>query len=205
VNGAAEPPRERPGRVAWLVLAYRLPARPGLKATIRRRLAAAGAVNLANAVAAVPASPAAERSFRRLRSIIGEAGGSAQVLRAAVIEGGAGLAGAFNAARDQEYGKVIAGCADLVGEIGDLTAAGCFRYADLAEKDAELNRLSARYEATRALDVLGAPGAGQAQSALATCRAVLDTFARRVDQAETASAAEPRSRWPASRLPAPSH
>jgi hypothetical protein len=196
VNGAAEPPRERPGRVAWLVLAYRLPARPGLKATIRRRLAAAGAVNLANAVAVVPATPAAERSFRRLRSIIGEAGGSAQVLRAAVVEGGAGLAGAFNAARDQEYGKVIAGCGDLAGEIGDLTAAGCFRHADLGEKDAELTRLSARYEAIRALDVLGAPSAGSARSALATCRAALDDLARRMDQAETASLTGPASTPP---------
>jgi hypothetical protein len=188
VNGPAEPQRERPGRVAWLVLAYRLPAKPGLKATIRRRLAVAGAVNLANAVAVVPASPAAERAFRRLRSMVGEAGGSAQVLRAAVIEGGADLAGAFNAARDEEYGKVVAGCRAVVGEIGDLTAAGRFRYADLGEQDAELTRLAARYEAIRALDVLGAPGAGQARSALAACRAALDDFARRMDQAETASA-----------------
>ncbi len=73
--------QRRAGSAAWLVLAYRLPARPGLKATIRRRLAATGAVNLANAVAAVPASPAAERAFRRLRSMIGEVGGSSQVVR----------------------------------------------------------------------------------------------------------------------------
>ncbi len=192
MNGAVLPAADRPGRVAWLVMAYRLPTRPGLKATIRRRLAATGAVYLANAVAAVPASPAAERAFRRLRSIIGEAGGSAQVLRAAAIEGGADLAGAFNAARDQEYGEVITGCGDVMGEIEDLTAAGRFRYADLGQPDAELTRLSTRYEATRALDALGAAGAEQARSALATCRAVLDDFARRVDQAETiASLAEP--------------
>jgi hypothetical protein len=187
MNGPAEPVADRPGRVAWLVLAYRLPARPGLKATIRRRLAASGAVYLANAVAAVPASPAAERAFRRLRSMIDEAGGSAQVLRAAAIEGGADLARTFNAARDQEYGQVITGCGGLAGEIEALTAAGCFRYADLASSDAELTRLSARYETTRALDALGSASAGQARSALAACRTVLDDFARHVDQAEAAS------------------
>ncbi len=193
MSSAAEPLADRPGHVAWLVLAYRLSTRPGLKATIRRRLAATGAVYLANAVAAVPASPAAERSFRRVRSMIGEAGGSAQVLRAAVIDGGADLAGAFNAARDQEYGEVITGCGNVMGEIEDLTAAGRFRYADLGQQDAALTRLSTRYEATRALDAFGAASAEQARSALATCRAVLDDYARRVDQAETASLTGPTS------------
>ena len=186
MNGGAEPAPDCPGRVAWLVLAYRLPARTGLKASIRRRLVTTGAVYLANAVAAVPVSPAAERAFRRLRSMIGEAGGSAQVLRAAVIAGGEDLTGAFNAARDHEYGEVITACGIVAGEIEDLTAAGRFGYADLGEKDAELTRLSMRYEAIRALDVLGAVGAGQARSALAACRAAFDDFARRADQAETA-------------------
>ncbi len=201
MNGAAEPMGDRPGRAAWLVLAYRLPARPGLKATIRRRLAATGAVYLANAVAAVPASPAAERVFRRLRSMIGEAGGTAQVLRAAVIEGDAHLAGTFNAVRNQEYSEVITGCDDVERAIADLTAAGRFRYADLGEHDAELTRLSARYETTHALDALGAASAGQARSALASCRAVLDDFARRVDQADSASLTGPASSRSASSSP----
>ena len=76
----------RPRRVTWLLLAYRLPANSGMKAAVRRRLTAI------------------ERSIRRtrsrpcrrprppngpsagLRSMIGEAGGSAQVLRAEAIE-----------------------------------------------------------------------------------------------------------------------
>ncbi len=77
----------RPRRVTWLLLAYRLPANSGMKAAVRRRLTAIGAVYPANAVATLPATPAAERAFRRLRSMIGEAGGSAQVLRAEAIEG----------------------------------------------------------------------------------------------------------------------
>ena len=77
----------RPGRIAWFVLAYRLPASSGLKATIRRKLTAMGAVYPVKAVAALPASSAAERSFRRRRKMIGEGGGSAQVLHAEAIEG----------------------------------------------------------------------------------------------------------------------
>jgi len=50
-------PRQDP--VTWLVLAYRLPAHSGLKAVIRRRLTAIGAVYPVNSIAALPASPVA--------------------------------------------------------------------------------------------------------------------------------------------------
>jgi hypothetical protein len=182
MNGEAGPAPGRPTRVSWLILAYRLPARPGLTGTIRRRLAATGAVYLANAVAAAPASPAAERAFRRLRSLIGEAGGSAQVLRAAAIEGGANLVGAFNAAREQEYAEIVTGCRDLAAAIEDITAACRFRDCDLREMDAALTRLSGRHDAIRARDTLGAANAEAALFALASCRALLDDLARRVDQ-----------------------
>jgi len=48
----------RRGPMTWLVLAYQLPPRSPLTATIRRRLTAAGAVYPANAVAVLPASAA---------------------------------------------------------------------------------------------------------------------------------------------------
>jgi hypothetical protein len=182
MNGEAGPAPERPARVSWLILAYRLPARPGLQATIRRRLAGTGAVYLANAVAAAPASPAAERAFRRLRAMIGEAGGSAQVLRAAAIEGDANLVGAFNAAREQEYAEIITGCGDLVAAVENMTAAHRFRDCDLREQDAALTRLSGRHDTIRARDTLGADNAEAAHSALASCRALLDDLARHVDQ-----------------------
>ena len=37
-------PVSRPGRVTWLLLAYRFPPNSGLKSTVRRRLTAMGAV-----------------------------------------------------------------------------------------------------------------------------------------------------------------
>ncbi len=181
------PAATRPGRGAWLILAYRLPARPGLKVTVRRRLTAIGAVFPVNAVAAVPASPAAERALRRLRSTIGEAGGSAQVLRAEVIEGAPDLATAFNAAREHEYAEIITGCADVVAGIEALCAAGHFRYGDLGDKDAELKRLCLRNDAIRARDIFGAANAEAAVSSLARCRTRLDGFAARVYREDAAS------------------
>ena len=141
----------------------------------------------ANAVAALPASPAAERAFRRLRSMIGEAGGSAQVLRAEVIEGAADLVAAFNVAREQEYAEIIAGCDRIIAGIEALAAAGQFRYRDLGDKDAELKRLSMRTETIRARDTLDAANAESALATLARCRAALDDFAARVYQTDTAS------------------
>jgi hypothetical protein len=177
----------QPGRGAWLVLAYRLPATHGLKVTIRRRLTAIGAVFPANAVAALPASPAAERALRRLRSLIGEAGGSAQVLRAEVIEGAPDLAAAFNKAREREYAEIIAGCGKILAAIEALTAAGQFRYPDLAGQDAALKRLAMRNDTIRTRDALGAANAELALSSVARCRTAVDDFARRVYQTDSAA------------------
>ena len=181
------PAAPRPSRAVWLVLAYRLPASHGLKTTIRRRLTAVGAVFPVHAVATLPASPAAERAFRRIRRMIGEAGGSAQVLQAEVIEGAADLAATFNKAREHEYAKIIAGCDEVLAGIEALSSASHFRYPDLGDKDAELKRLSMRNDTIRARDVLGAANADLALSALARCRAAVDDFAARVYQTDSAS------------------
>jgi hypothetical protein len=168
------------GRVAWLILTYRLSTKPGLKTTVRRRLIVMGAVFPVNAVAAVPASPAAERAFRRLQRTIGKAGGSAYILRAEVIEGGRQLVAAFNAAREEEYAEIIAECGMVIAGIQALTAAGHFGYPDLGEKDAELKRLSMRDDTIHARDTFGAANAEAAASSLARCRVALDGFAARV-------------------------
>ena len=168
------------GRAAWLILSYRPPAGHGQKATIRRRLTAMGAVFPVHAVAAVPTSPAAERALRRIRRMIGEAGGSAQLLRAEVVEGAADLAAAFNQAREREYAEIITGCGQALARIEALAAAGQFRYPDLGDLDAELKRLSLRNDAVRVRDVFGAANAGSAHSALVRCRAAVDDFAARV-------------------------
>ena len=177
----------RTGRVDWLLLAYRLPANSGLKSAVRRRLTAMGAVYPANAIAVLPESPAAERAFRRLRSIIGEAGGSAQVLRAETIEGEPELVAVFNTAREQEYAEIIAECGNIIAVIDVLTAAGRFRHADLEDKDAALKGLSMRYETITARDWFGAGNARSAVSSLAKCHAVLDAFAKRVYKADAGS------------------
>ena len=109
------------------------------------------------------------------------------MLRAEPVEGEPDLIAIFNAAREQEYGEIIAGCGEIIARIEAMTAAGPFRFHDLAEMDAELKQLSVRAGTIRALDLLGAANAGSALSALASCRAVLDGFAQRVYQTDIAA------------------
>ena len=124
------PVAARPSRVAWLVLTCRLPRAPA-EGGDPAEADALGATHPVNAVAVLQASPTAERAFRRLRNMIGEGGGSAQVLCAEAIEGKADLITAFNAAREQEYDEIITGCGDIVTAIEAMTAAG--RYEDLGK------------------------------------------------------------------------
>lgn len=92
-------------RARWLVLTYRVPGEAvRLRVFVSRRLSSAGAVYLANSVAALPAAPAAERLLRRLRSDISQAGGSAQLLRAGPLAGRADLIRRYDAALDSIAG-----------------------------------------------------------------------------------------------------
>ncbi len=161
------------GTATWLVLVYRLPAKPaGLKATVHRKLTAAGAVYLSRACAAAPAGPA-ERVMRRVRAMIAGAGGSAALLR-----------GCFNAARDREYDDIIARCRAAVASIETMITTGGFRYEQLSDNDAWLKQLNARYLAVGEHDVLGARKAQEAASALARYRSVLEEYGRCLDAAD---------------------
>ena len=91
---------------------------------------------------------------------------------------------AFNAARDDEYEDVTAGCRDAVAELEELTAAREFRYQRLWDKDMSLRQLAARYQAVRGQDPLGARQAEVATAALARFRSALDQYDVRIKEAD---------------------
>lgn len=162
---------------SWLVLAYRVPGETArLRAALSRRLKRAGAVYLAPSVAVLPDSPAGERLLRRLRSQVRDMGGSAQVLRAAALVGGADVIRQFNAARDSEYAQVIAACGDLVTDIKSGIIDGRCTLAELNQCDKKLEKLSRRNAKVRAVDGFGASQAEQAEAALAKCQEAVDDF-----------------------------
>jgi hypothetical protein len=175
------------GSLTWLLLVYRLPAKPdALKAVIRRRLSAVGAVYLSHACAAAPASGPAERTMRHLRAMITDSGGSAAVLRARAMAGEPELAAALNAERDREYDDIIAECGDAVQALESVAAAGDFCYQQLWDKQAALDKLTGRYRAFRERDLLGAGQAGAAAAALAMYQSVLDDYAKGVYATDSA-------------------
>jgi hypothetical protein len=169
---------------SWLVLVYRAPAEPArLRAALWRRLRRAGAVYLANSVAVLPDSPTGERLFRRLRSEVRDMGGSAQVLRAEAVAGQADVIRQFNAARDNEYAQVIAGCNELVIGIESRMIAGRCTLAELNQCGKELEKLARRNKKIRAVDGFSAAQAQPAEAALIKCQEALDDFSQLVYRA----------------------
>lgn len=170
---------------AWLMLVYRVPSQPSrLRAAVWRRLKSAGAVYLANSVAVLPESSEAERVLRTLRAEVEQMGGSGQVLRVEALVGEADIVAAFNAARDAEYTEVLSRCADFQAEIDKETRAEKFTYAELEENEEDLAKLRGWLEKIRTRDRLGASRAQEADTAVASCAAALESFAERVYAAE---------------------
>ncbi|WP_370144429.1 Chromate resistance protein ChrB [Streptacidiphilus sp. EB129] len=165
----------------WLVLVYKVPAEPTrLRAGVWRKIKGLGAIYLQNSVAALPWSSGAERAFRMLRNEITEMGGTAQLMESQVLAGGAEIAQAFNAARDDEYEEIIDRCQDFLGEIEKEYRAEHFTYAELEENDEDLVKLRNWFAKIQARDVLGASGSAATTAALQRCAEALDGYAARV-------------------------
>lgn len=170
---------------SWFLLVYRLPSEPSrLRAMVWRRLKAAGAVYLANSVAALPASASTERTMRKLRAEVEELGGSGQLLRAETLVGSEQIIAGFNAARDAEYAELLGRCEDFHAELEKETKAEKFTYAELEENEEDLAKLRAWLDKISARDTLGAPRGVQAQEAAETCAEALNEFAEQVYAAE---------------------
>lgn len=169
----------------WFLLIYRLPTEPSrLRAMVWRRLKSAGAIYLANSVAALPESPWAERTMRKLRAEVEGLGGSGQLLRAETLVGVEQVVAGFNAARDAEYAELLGRCADFHAELEKETKAKKFTYPELEENEEDLAKLRAWLDKISARDTLGAPCGKQAQDALEACAEALNEFAEHVYAAE---------------------
>lgn len=169
----------------WLLLAYRIPSEPSrLRATVWRRLKSHGAIYLQNSVAALPASAGSERALRALRAEIGELGGTASLLRAEPLAGGADIVAAYNAARDDEYEEIVDKCRDFLAEVAKETTAQHFSYAELEENDEDLTKLRRWLDKVADRDTLSAAGSGDARTALAHCVTALEGFAAHVYAAD---------------------
>ncbi len=161
----------------WLLLVYKVPPEPTrYRASVWRKLKAAGAVYLQNAVAALPADAANERVLRSIVRDIHAMHGTAYLVRSTPVGDDTGLIDAFNAAREAEYREVLARCLGFHAELAKERAAGKFTYAELEENEADLHKLEAWLERLRARDRFGVPLGSAAAQACVACRDDLAAF-----------------------------
>ena len=168
----------------WYTLVYKLPAEPTrYRASVWRKLKAAGAVYLQNGVAALPADPGGERVMRGIVQEVNEARGVAYLLRGEAVGDEAGLVGAFDEARDAEYSEALDRCREFHAELKKESEAGKFTFAELEENEEDLAKLEAWFGKIRARDRFGAPLSTEAGQAVEACREDLEEFATSVYQA----------------------
>jgi hypothetical protein len=178
MNHGEEHPRN------WFVLIYKLPPEPTrYRASVWRKLRAAGAIYLQNGVAVLPADSGSERVMRGVSQQIRDAEGVAHLVRGPMVGGDATLLEAFNAARDDEYREVLEGCRAFHAELHKERNAGKFTFAELEENEEDLAKLEAWMGKVHARDRFAAPLAQEAKRALEACREDLEAFVGSVYEA----------------------
>src|SRR5215208_1780491 len=151
-------------RRGWFVLVYKLPAEPTrLRASVWRKLKAAGAVYLQNGVAALPEDAAGERAMRGAAQEVREFCGTAHLLRGEAVGDEAALVEAFGEARDAEYAEVLSKCRDF--------------HAALEKDEEDLDKLGAWLRKVGLRDRFGAALAQEARAAARACREDQEAYA----------------------------
>ncbi|CAN5645492.1 hypothetical protein BH24ACT22_BH24ACT22_17020 [soil metagenome] len=168
----------------WFVLVYKLPSEPSrYRASVWRKLKAAGAVYLQNGVAALPDDPGGERTMRGVVREIREVEGTVHLFRSALVGDLGELTKVFDEARDAEYAEVLGRCRDFHAELSKERGAGNLTFAELEENEEDLAKLEAWVGKIRARDRFGAPLFDEVGREIAACREDLQTFATSVYEA----------------------
>jgi hypothetical protein len=188
MNLSEEAPRH------WFVLIYKLPPEPTrYRASVWRKLRAAGAVYLQNGVAVLPADSGSERVMRGVSQQIRDSEGVAHLVHGAMVGDDATLLEAFNAARDDEYREVLEGCRDFHAELQKERDAEKYTFAELEENEQDLAKLEAWIGKVHARDRFGAPLAQEAKRALEACREDLEAFVGSVYEVADHGSADPEA------------
>ncbi|HEY0158637.1 MAG TPA: chromate resistance protein ChrB domain-containing protein [Thermoanaerobaculia bacterium] len=152
----------------WLILVHRIPPRPlYLRAKIRQRLAAVGAVAVKNAVYLLPHGSDALEDLQWVAQEITAGGGDAHLFEGDFVDGVAGEAAVaqFNETRDADYEAIAADAHAAMKSARSAAAAG-----ELAAAHA---RLAKRLDDVRRIDFFTAPARAQAEEAVAAIEARL--------------------------------
>jgi hypothetical protein len=165
------------------LLTYQLPSaesRP--RVAVWREVRRSGALHLQQSVVALPATPEFRPVVERFRSLVAELDGETLV-----VEGQPGASGdaarltrAWNKARDDEYGELIAVSAKFLAEIEHEFEIEKFTLAELEEEESEFEKLRQWHQRIAARDVCGAPKAGEADESIGQAAAAFERYSQAV-------------------------
>jgi hypothetical protein len=152
----------------WLILVHRIPPRPlYLRAKIRQRLTAVGAVAVKNAVYVLPRNADALEDLQWIAQEIVAGGGDAHLFEGDFIDGVAGDAAIaqFRQTRDADYEAIAADASAAMKAARSAAAA-----SELATAH---GRLARRLDEIRRIDFFNAAGRAVAEKAVAAIEARL--------------------------------
>jgi ChrB-like protein len=179
---------ERPSP-GWLLLLVQLPSSPSsARVALWRRLRAVGATGMVNGAWVLPhAAPHAE-FFEQLLETVRKQGGGGFVLTASSASPDVNeeITQRFRADRSREYDEFAEQCSASLKEISKETGAGKFTFAELEEREQDLEKLTRWLAKIQARDFFPDDRSAQAEEMLGRCRGALTGFSRGVYAAESA-------------------
>jgi hypothetical protein len=169
--------------MAWVLFTYQLPSDSSrARVAVWREVRRSGALHLQQSVIAFPDRPAFRPQVDRVMEVVREVGGESLSIGGEPLAeaDGARLVERWNAARDAEYGELIAECGNFLTEIEHEFEIEKFTDAELDEEEAELDKLQRWHARIRARDVHGAASGREAVETIARAEAALARYAEAV-------------------------
>ncbi len=183
-----EAPVTESAQARWLLLIHQIPPQPNyLRVKVRRRLLQLGAVAIKQTVYALPRTEQAQEDFEWLRAEIVAGGGEAFICAADFLGGVSndGVEAKFQAARQKDYGEIVAGAAGLRERVvgGDAEPVR-------SEVAGQLRDLRRRFAEVVALDFFGEASRAEAEDGLAELESWVTRAPVRASRSEVVSMSE---------------
>jgi hypothetical protein len=173
----------------WLLLLAQLPTSPSsARVALWRRLRAIGATGMVNSAWVLPHSAPHAEFLEQLLDTVRKQGGDGFMLTvsAASPDVNEVIVGRFRADRGREYDEFAEQCSAFRDEISKETRAGKFTFAEVEEREHDLEKLTRWLAKIQARDFFPDERSAQAEGMLRGCRAALTEFSNEVFAAESA-------------------
>jgi Protein ChrB, N-terminal len=193
-------PRDRHPTTRFVLLVYRVPARPSAnRVYVWRMLKKIGAVYLQQSVCVFPQNARITRELRPILAKIGESGGEFHLLplRGLDPDERRKLVAQFVEQAARHYGEIVENCeVDFTKEIEFETFRKNYTYEEAEEIRSEYEKIVAWFERVRERDWFGAPNRSEAERWLTRCARMLEEFEAKVYSAQRPHEDEGHGRRP---------